>query len=221
MTGYFEMSGYKRRKLGGRIPRKVFVIVCEGEKTERTYFNRYKTRYSNLKIETPNSKFTDPINLAKFSREQIKKEALDLKNGDAIWCVFDCDENTNEAISRACQVAGKDIKICLSNPNFELWFLLHFSQMVSKITRSEVIEKLKKYIPSYEKNKDYYDILLDKRPNAIENAKKAIGLHESNGVDLMSIESNPSTQVHKIVEEIVRITAIQADAHLEKMRFVL
>jgi len=206
MKGFFEMSGYKPRKIRGRIPRKVFVIVCEGEKTERTYFNRYKTRYSNLRIETPNSKFTDPINLAKFSREQIKKEALDLKNGDAIWCILDCDENTNEALSRACEVAGKDIKICLSNPNFELWFLLHFSQIVSKISRSEVIEKLKKYIPSYEKNIDYYDLLLDRRSIAIENAKKAIGLHESNGVDLMSVKSNPSTQVHKIVEEIVRIT---------------
>jgi len=214
------MSGYKRRKLRGRIPRKVFVIVCEGEKTERIYFNRYKTRYSNLRIETPDSKFTDPINLAKFSREQIKKEALDLKNGDAIWCVFDCDENTNEDISQACEIAGKDIKICLSNPNFELWFLLHFSQIVSKIARSEVIEKLKKYIPSYEKKIDYYDLLLDKRSIAIENAKKLIDMHESNGVDLISVESNPSIHVHKIVEEIVRITEIQADAHLQKMGVV-
>jgi hypothetical protein len=188
MKGYFKMSGYKRRKLRMRIPRKVFVIVCEGGKTERIYFNRYKTRYSNLRIETPNSKCTDPINLAKFSREQIKKEALDLKNGDTIWCVFDCDENTNKAISRACEIAGKDIKICLSNPNFELWFLLHFSFIVSKITRSEVIERLKKYIPSYEKNIDYYDLLLDKRSIAIENAKKSIGSHESNGVDLMRFQ---------------------------------
>lgn len=206
MKGYFKMSGYKRRKLRARIPRKVFVIVCEGEKTERIYFNRYKTRYSNLRIETPNSKYTDPINLAKFSREQIKKEALDLKNGDAIWCVFDCDENTNEDLSHACKIAGKDIKICLSNPNFELWFLLHFSLIVSKLTRSEVIEKLKEHISGYEKNKDYYDLLLRDRPTAIENAKKLIKKHETNGVKLINVESNPSTQVQNIVEEILRIT---------------
>ncbi|MCX9085332.1 MAG: hypothetical protein OIN87_11120 [Candidatus Methanoperedens sp.] len=84
-----------------------------------------------------------------------------------------------------------------------------------------IIEKLKKYLPSYEKNIDYYDILLDKRPIAIENAKMAIGLHENNGIDLTSVESNPSTHVHKIVEEIVRITKIQAKAHKEKMGFVL
>jgi len=56
-----------RRKQGTRVPRKAYVIVCEGEKTERIYFNRYKSRYSNLKIETPNSKCTDPKNLAKFA----------------------------------------------------------------------------------------------------------------------------------------------------------
>ncbi|MCZ7393244.1 MAG: RloB family protein [Candidatus Methanoperedens sp.] len=200
------MGGYRRRKLRGRIPRKVFVIVCEGEKTERIYFNRYKTRYSYLRIETPNSRCTDPINLAKFSRDQIKKEALDLKNGDSIWCVFDCDDNDDENISKACKIAGKDIKICLSNPSFELWFLLHFSFVVPKLTRSEVIEKLKEHIPGYEKNKDYYDILLGNRPTAIDNAKKLIKMHETHGVKLISVESNPSTQVQNIVEEILRIT---------------
>ncbi len=200
------MGGYRRRKLRLRIPRKVFVIVCEGEKTERIYFNRYKTRYSNLRIETPNSRCTDPINLAKFSREQIKKEALDLKNGDTIWCVFDCDDNNNENISKACKIAGKDIKICLSNPSFELWFLLHFSFVVSKLTRSEEIEQLKEHISGYEKNKDFYDLLLGNRPKAIENAKQLIKMHEKNGVKLISVESNPSTQVQNIVEEILRIT---------------
>lgn len=131
---------------------------------------------------------------------------MDLKNGDAIWCVFDCDENTNEDLSHACKIAGKDIKICMSNPNFELWFLLHFSLIVSKLTRSEVIEKLKEHISGYEKNKDYYDLLLGDRPTAIENAKKLIKKHETNGVKLINVESNPSTQVQNIVEEILRIT---------------
>lgn len=207
MTGYFNMRGYKPRKRGMREPRKVYVIVCEGEKTERIYFKKYRTecRYCNLKIETPNSKFTDPINLATFAKEQIKKEDLDLRNGDVIWCVFDCDENTNEDLSRACKIAGKDVKICLSNPNFELWFLLHFSLIVSKLERSKVIDKLKEHIPNYKKNIDIYELLLSKRSIAIDNAKKLNGLHEKDGIKLMiSVESNPSTQVYSIVEEILK-----------------
>lgn len=66
------MGRYRKRKTGKRTPRKVFVVVCEGEKTERIYFKRYRTRYSNLSIETPNSKSTDPKNLTEFAKNQIK-----------------------------------------------------------------------------------------------------------------------------------------------------
>ena len=205
MTGFFKMSKL-RRKQGTRIPRKVYVIVCEGEKTERIYFNRYKSRYSNLKIETPNSKCTDPKNLANFARKQIEKKGLNFKNGDNIWCVFDCDENTNEDISQACKIAKNDVKICLSNPNFEFWFLLHYEFIVTRLERSEVIEKLKKHIPNYSKNTDIFDYLLNERSVAINNAKKLNKLHGKNNIELISVESNPSTQVYRIVEEILKNT---------------
>jgi hypothetical protein len=200
------MNVNKGRKGGKKIPRKVFIIVCEGEKTEPIYFKMYKTRYSNLRIETPNSKSTDPINLTEFAKKQINKYDLDLKNGDGIWCVFDCDENTNEDITRAINIAGDEIKIILSNPNFELWFLLHFMFHVTRIDRSEVIVKLKEYIPNYKKNIDIFNMLLDKRPKAIENAKKLNKIHRKNGIELISVESNPSTQVYSVIEEILKIT---------------
>jgi len=206
MTGFSKMSQL-RRKQRTRVPRKVYVIVCEGEKTERIYFNRYKSRYSNLKIETPNSKCTDPKNLAKFARKQIEKKGLNFKNGDNIWCVFDCDENTNEDISQACKTAANDVKICLSNPNFEFWFLLHYEFIVTRLERSEVIEKLKrKHIPNYSKNTDVFDDLLNERSVAIDNAKKLNKLHGKNNIELTSVESNPSTQVYRIVEEILKST---------------
>lgn len=137
------MGGYGRRKKGTRSPRKVFVIVCEGDKTEPIYFNKYKTRYSNLKIVIPSSKYTNPKNLVNFSIIQIKKYNLDLRNGDAIWCVFDCNSNSEEDIFTACKKAGNGVKLCLSNPNFELWFLLHFDLITAKIDRSNVIDRLK------------------------------------------------------------------------------
>lgn len=172
------MGGYKKRRQNIRVPRKVYVIVCEGKVTERIYFKKYKTRYSNLTIETPDSKSTDPKNLVKFAIEQIKDKKLDLKNGDAIWCVFDCDENTNEDISRAYQIAKNDVKVCLSNPNFEFWFLLHYDFIIARLERSEVIHKLKKHISDYDKSKNVFDILLDKRSIAIANSKKLNEMHE-------------------------------------------
>ncbi len=83
---------------------------------------------------------------------------------------------------------------------------MHFGLIVSKLERSEVIDKLKEYIPRYEKNLDVYALLLNNRSIAIDNAKKLNRLHEGAGTKLISVESNPSTQVYSIVEEILRIT---------------
>ncbi|MEU9564283.1 RloB family protein [Streptomyces sp. NPDC048161] len=45
---------------------------------------------------------------------------------DQAWCVFDVDEFTD--IDRAVTEAGRHgIEIALSNPCFELWLLLHFT----------------------------------------------------------------------------------------------
>jgi hypothetical protein len=107
MIGYFDMSGYKRRKQKTRIPHKVYVIVCEGKKTERMYFKKYRTRNSNLLIKTPDSKYTDPKNLTKFAKKQINEQNLIFDNGDAIWCVFDCDENENDDLTHFPQVNSK------------------------------------------------------------------------------------------------------------------
>jgi hypothetical protein len=187
-------------------------MICEGEKTEPIYFNKYKKWGCNLTIETPKNKYTDPVGLAKFAKEYIKKGnkgekvKLDLKKGDKIWCVFDCDENPNEKISEACKIAGKDVIICLSNPSFELWYLLHFVPILSKLWRSEAEERLKEYISDYDKNKDVYDLLEEKRPVAIKNAKNLNKMHEKSGTKLICVESNPSTQVYAIVEEILKIT---------------
>lgn len=128
---------------------------------------------------------------------------MDLRNGDKIWCVFDCDENSNEQIYKAYKIAGKDVIICLSNPSFELWYLLHFVPIQSKLSRSEVMERLKVYIKNYDKSEDVYDLVKKERPVAIENAKNLNKKHNKSGTELISIESNPSTQIFAIVEEIL------------------
>jgi len=183
---------------------KLLVIVCEGEKTERNYFIRYKKRGCGLQIETPNTKYTDPVNLVKFAKSQIKKYDLDLKSGDDIWCIFDCNGNTNTNILRACKNAGKSIKIGMSNPSFEMWYFLHFAYYEYPLNNHDLMNRLKRNIPEYRKNGDYFDLLLSGRETAIQNAKKLKNLHESNEINLFSTESNPSTYVYKIVEDILK-----------------
>lgn len=198
------MARKHSRKTKTREQRKLLVIVCEGEKTERIYFERYKKDRPGLSIECPNTNYTDPKNLVKFAISQIENFGLNLKNGDDLWCVFDCDENPNTHILSACKNAGKRVKICLSNPSFELWYLLHFAYNESPLTNPVLMAQLKRKIKGYKKNEDYFDLLESSRETAIKNAKKINNLHENNGIDLFSTESNPSTHVYKIVEYILQ-----------------
>ncbi|CAG0983757.1 MAG: hypothetical protein MPEBLZ_03878 [Candidatus Methanoperedens nitroreducens] len=193
------------RKVGGRERRKKYVIVCEGTETEPIYFKKYRTRYDNLEVIIPNARCTDPKNLVDFCRESIEHYPLDLKNGDIIWCVFDWDNNKQEAIFTAFRKA-KNVKLCLSNPSYELWYLLHFVDRFSKLNNDELKEKLERHIPNYKKNKDYFELLESKRESAISRAKRLNEMHEKKGTDLKSVDSNPSTQVFKIVEELLSIT---------------
>ncbi len=199
------MTKSLRRKEGVRERRKKFVIVCEGTETERIYFIKYRTRYDNLEVILPDSRCTDPKGLVKFCQKSIESYYLDLKNGDVIWCVFDWDNNKQEAIFTAFRKAKK-VKLCLSNPSYELWYLLHFVDRFSKLNNDELKEKLERHIPNYDKSKNYFELLESKRESAINRAKRLNEMHEKNGTDLKSIDSNPSTQVFKIVEELLSIT---------------
>ena len=199
-------NDYSPRKTDERKERITFLIVCEGQKTERIYFGKYRERNSGLIIFTPNTTVTDPINLMKFTLNQIKKYDLDFEHGDQAWCVFDADKNTNDNIDQARLLAEKNnIKCCMSNPCFELWYLLHYCYFDQKASNLDLIKTLEKYIQNYDKTKDYFNLLFEKRNIAIDNAKKLIRKHQSEGTKLLSVKSSPSTQVVSLVEEILKL----------------
>ena len=192
---------YKPRRINKKEPKRILVIVCEGE-TEKIYFKNYCERNTGLKIKFPNSTKSDPENLVEFAFNQIT--GLDLTRGDQVWSVFDTDHHKNEEIQKAVRKAGNEIKICLSNPSFELWYLLHFCYYSNLIFNKDLIEKLKKYIPNYSKTKDYFDILKDRRLTAINNAKRLNVMPKGKILELPLNKTNPSTQVFHLVEHILK-----------------
>lgn len=131
----------KRRKINPTI-----LIVCEGKETEPLYFDSFRTRYINISLEIPEksskgkskSKTTDPLGLVKkavFFKKN--KYEINPEDGDRVYCIFDVDINyqnpdslkaKTDEIQAAYEVAKRnDIKLGISNPCFELWFLLHFT----------------------------------------------------------------------------------------------
>lgn len=199
------MRGRGRRRIESREEYRVFVIVCEGRETEPIYFGRFRQRGRNLRIETPMTGKTDPVGLVKFARQQINRYGLDLAFGDQIWCVFDADQNGETVISKARELAGMDIRIAFSNPSFELWYLLHFAYIESTIDNSALIGRLERHLRDYAKAKDYFDTLSPKRDKAILNARRLNRHHDQDSRALISRASNPSTQVFRLVEEILKI----------------
>ncbi len=200
------MKGWKARRQATRRSYRVLVIVCEGTETERIYFNRLRKRGSNLQIGTPKAKRTDPVSLVKFAKTQAAEFDIDRKSGDQIWCVFDVDNNKQQAISDALKLAAGEVRLAVSNPCFELWYLLHFVDVGTKMTCKEAIDKLRRYVPNYSKSLDVFDRISPLRQAAIKRCKTLNSDHDGNGIPLTSVECNPSTQVFQLVEEIARLT---------------
>ena len=75
------------------------------------------------------------------------------------------------------------------------------------MTSQDLINKLKEYILNYDKSKNYFKQILSKRTIAVKNSKKLWMHHENNGTALLSTESNPLTEVFKLVEFIQEVIA--------------
>ena len=130
------------------------------------------------------------------------------KDGDEIWCVFDCDDNSSESLRKAAEMAEKPgYGITFSNPCFEYWYLLHFAAHNGYINGADEVIRLlksKDRIEKYEKNQDVFDLLLPNQPEAIKRAKKRLEQLSRDGVMVMSRDSNPATTIHKLVEYLNR-----------------
>ncbi|MGB4698431.1 MAG: RloB family protein, partial [Methanothrix sp.] len=147
----------------------------------------------------------DPISLVKAAISIINRKRSDCRisqeEGDEIYCVYDVDDNSDAVLNSAKELAEKNgIKIFLSNPCFEIWFLLHFEQVNKGVSREDLYEQLKKYIKNYDKSGEVYHLLKDLQANAIANAERLNSMHEENGISLSCNACNPSTQVFKMIK---------------------
>jgi len=154
------------RKAGNRELINKIVISCEGKETEPKYFEgiRKVLRLPRTTVIVLSPDGTDPITVVDRAIEEVKerKSAKSWIKEDTAWEVFDGDEhrqtkdnehNWNTALQRA---RANDIRLGISNPSIELWFLIHFRDHTSHIDRHKAIDLLKIYVPSYEKNIEMY-----------------------------------------------------------------
>lgn len=216
----FRNKSFKRKKKSLSL-RKLFLIACEGEKTEPNYINDLiqsekdaRRIASGSKVLIVNHQHTDPCGVLTDLCSDPKYEDAEQR-----WIVIDRDaveniksENgghTQENFDKAlCGASEKGVDVAYSNPCFELWLILHFEYRDSSSSRIDVQKKalqlLKKSkllkpnatINDLKAEKGLFTALGETRlEKAVKGAEK---LYEING----GTRQNPCTTFHKLIEAI-------------------
>ena len=194
-------------KIPRKTKKKILIAVEGNNKTEKLYFNNFEKAKSSFNITYARGNNTDPLKLVKMLIKEIENLNLDLENGDASFCVFDVDMdyNKNKLINEAIQIAlEKGIQIITSTTCVELWFLLHFEYTTSNLSNNDVIRRLRKFYPKYEKNINIYSDIHRNIDIAIKNAKLLEKYQKNNDKKIGTVDANPNTEMYKIVEYLTK-----------------
>jgi hypothetical protein len=179
----------------------VFLVVCQGAKTESAYFDSFPWRRSPITLEIR------PLPVAPMElveRATALWNSGDYRKGfDQAWCVFDRDDTPPAAFNDAIAKAGQEgMKVAYSNEAFELWYLLHFHYVNVAVSRADSITKLSEQIEtSYRKNDPtMYARLVKRQADAIAHAERLYEQYDHSD----PAGENPSTTVHLLVKELKR-----------------
>ena len=218
----FQEKELEERPIRYKRYKYLFLIVCEDENTEPTYFQDFKNQIPEETI------FLKPVGTGRDAKgvvEQaiVEKEKLSIeakREVDVVWAVFDKDDADKNAtkIKRfedAFEIAKDNkIKTAYSNEVFELWLLLHLTEVDANVAlpRAKIYTLLQENIRGYEGHKKFeykhgnVSILqiiykVGCQEDAISRAEKLFQLQ----VSKTPIEANPNTMVHILVTELLEL----------------
>lgn len=185
------------RPLGERRYRKLFVIATEGSKTEIQYFGMFNNEKSVIHVKCLQGKHRSaPRHVLKRMREYIEKEGL--LTSDEAWLVVDKDQWDDDQLDLLFQWSKSKINygLAVSNPKFEFWLLLHFNEGNSIGTPQQCIDRLRRFLPDYDKNIDATKI----KPYVV------IAVERAKSRDLLSSCDWPrsiGTTVYRLIERLL------------------
>ena len=197
-------------KIRGRI-----LIVCEGKETEPNYFNSFP-KIDNVSVVTAGGKGSPSqvVEIAGQLRDKAKQSPY-----DAVWAVFDKDDfpDFKTAIDTA---HSKGIRCAWSNEAFELWFIYHFENPTSAITRDKYKKKIEDYVKqgaeTFKRSK-YKEFIYKKNDKNIRRTLLDCGGNEENAIKWAEKQAqeqgkwhgenwdkqNPCTMVYLLVKQLL------------------
>jgi hypothetical protein len=194
-------------------PRETVLIVTEGRKTERKYFEAIRKEYhlprETIRIE--HGEHTDPGGIVDDVIRIFNEDPF----YDWVFCVFDKDghlgyQQAKDRI-RSLKLRKREgglsrVSAITSVPCFEFWLLLHFTYTTRSFSGAgsrssspceEVERELRSFWPDYAKGTDSsWERTMDFLDKAKRNAEAANRAASSAGTD------NPTTLVFMAVDRI-------------------
>lgn len=184
------------------------LIVCEGEKTEPNYFRSFG------RINRGGVVYDIECEGGKISTIQVVAKAIELRDKaikenkpyDSVWAVFDKDsfsaKNFNAAIQKA---ENNNVHCAWSNEAFELWYIFHFANRITSMSRKEYQKAITDFISKYKKGYVYQknDPNMHSYLNQYGNESQAMKFAEiqANSFNHTRFaEHEPSTWVYRLVK---------------------
>jgi hypothetical protein len=176
-----------RRKSRGKTINPTFFVFCEG-KSEDSYISFLRSRY-RLPIEIFSKKAGNRLT-QKYINNTLKP--LPQHRKDRLFLMYDLDTS---GMLEKLQGIGK-ATLLVSNPCFELWYILHFVSHTAETTTQQCVEKFQRLCKGYKKG--YISLKLRERledslDKSVARAKK------------LSLYKNPSTSIYLLIDELEKI----------------
>lgn len=189
------------RKSTNRRYASVFIVPCEGSKTEPAYCNKFSALYGRgvAIIRSYHASKNDPLGVLNTAQRAAEKQSL--YADDEVWCIIDKDQwdtkHLRTLLAWANQKSTYQKGVALSNPKFELWLLAHFRDLDNATQTSGQIDRALKTClgGTYQKTLENVPITKANIRAAIDRCRKAFG--EQQPID------TTGTSMHILVEHFI------------------
>lgn len=184
--------------------RKDILVLVEGERTEEDYLVHWHRAHRMRVNVTIHPFHGGPRQLIDRAVQEKRKGERDQRRGrgrgyDEVWCCFDVDEHP--FLNEVKQIAESNgIRLAVSNPCIELWFLLHYENQTAYLERWDAQSRASNHLGCGKALTPSALAKLEERlAIATERAQALDVKHEGDG---SPAGHNPSSSVWLLVQSI-------------------
>ncbi|MHC5353366.1 RloB family protein [Myroides sp. LJL115] len=212
-----ESNIIERNEIPSLEIKPTFLIVCEGEVTEPSYFEQFRLTSATVEIVGKGFNTLSLVNEAYRIQQSSKVDYSD------VWCVFDKDDFSNQAFEEAISLAEHyGFRVAYSNQAFEYWLLLHLNDhqggAINRVNYADMINNaLKPFNLTYGDNgrkiitDEIFEIFLAKDARYQNQTRIDLAINRAKRLEVEYNKINAShsqrcsgTTVHLLVQEMLK-----------------